>query len=425
MKHISTTILTATLVLSATSLISQTLTPIETLGRTLFFDAELSFNRNQSCASCHDPAAGFTSPHDQFNAAGSIVEGSILGRFGNRKPPSAAYASPAPVFHHVIEDGDFLFVGGAFLDGRATGAALGNPAADQALGPFLNPVEMALPHAACVVQRVCQPDNQTSYPVALTDVWGVDICEIAFPEGLQKQCETLDADISLPEEIAEKVETAFNRIGLTISAYESSIEVNRYNSRYDQHLSGEVTLSAQEQAGLELFEGKALCSACHITDPGPNAEPALFTDFTYDNLGVPRNEDNPVYLQNPDFVDIGLGAFLASNVVFDEIAITQNGKFKVPTLRNVDMRLLPNSEHAYMHNGYFKTLEGVVRFYNTRDVWPRCEQEFVSEADALVQKCWPAAEYEPTVNRDELGNLKLTDADEAALVAFLKVLTDE
>jgi len=425
MKYISIPILTTTIALSATSLVSETLTPIETLGRTLFFDTDLSFNRNQSCASCHDPAAGFTSPHDQFNAAGSVVEGSVPDRFGNRKPPSAAYASPAPVFHHVIEDGDFLFVGGAFLDGRATGGALGNPAADQALGPFLNPVEMAMPHAACVVQRVCRPENQTPYRVALTDVWGLEICKIAFPEDLQKQCETLDADISLPDDIAEKVETAFNRIGLTISAYESSAEVNRYSSRYDKYLAGTADLSPQEMAGLQLFEGKALCSACHTTGPGPNAEPAVFTDFTYDNLGVPRNGDNPVYTLTPDFVDTGLGAFLATDVVFDVIATTQNGKFKVPTLRNVDMRILPNSEHAYMHNGYFKTLEGVVRFYNTRDVWPRCEQKFVSEADALAQKCWPAAEYEPTVNRDELGNLKLTDADEAALVAFLKALTDE
>ena len=121
---------------------AQGLSPKEQLGKSIFFDTNLSINQNQSCASCHDPAWGWTGPSSEVNAAGAVYEGSIPGRFGNRKPPSAAYATLSPIFH---QDKKGLFVGGNFWDGRATGEVLGNPAADQALGPFLNEVEQALP----------------------------------------------------------------------------------------------------------------------------------------------------------------------------------------------------------------------------------------------------------------------------------------
>ncbi len=113
------------------------LTPEEQLGKSIFFDENLSINGNQSCASCHDPAWGWTGPDSDTNAGGAVYEGSIAGRFGDRKPPSAAYATLSPIFHM---DKKGLFIGGNFWDGRATGEVLGNPAADQALGPFLNSV---------------------------------------------------------------------------------------------------------------------------------------------------------------------------------------------------------------------------------------------------------------------------------------------
>ncbi|WP_428540648.1 cytochrome-c peroxidase [Profundibacter sp.] len=165
--------------------VADDLSTMQALGKELFFDADLSFNHNMSCASCHDPDYGFGSPVEGEHGGGSVVEGSISGRFGNRKPPTAAYAANAPVFHHTIEDGGVLFVGGAFLDGRATGHVLGNVAADQAMGPFTNPVEMAMPHAACVVQRVCESD----YAPAFGKIWGPEICAIDFPVDLSANCE--------------------------------------------------------------------------------------------------------------------------------------------------------------------------------------------------------------------------------------------
>ena len=121
---------------------AQGLTSVEELGKSIFFDANLSINKNQSCAACHGPEAGWTGPDSDTNAGGAVYEGSIPGRFGDRKPPSAAYATLSPVFH---EDKKGLFVGGNFWDGRATGEVLGNPAADQALGPFLNHVRRHCP----------------------------------------------------------------------------------------------------------------------------------------------------------------------------------------------------------------------------------------------------------------------------------------
>ena len=114
------------------------LTDNEQLGKAIFFDEKLSIKQNQSCASCHAPEWGWTGPVSAINAGGAVYEGSIPGRFGDRKPPSAAYATLSPIFH---QDKSGLFVGGNFWDGRATGEVLGNPAADQALGPFLNPKE--------------------------------------------------------------------------------------------------------------------------------------------------------------------------------------------------------------------------------------------------------------------------------------------
>jgi len=78
---------------------------------------------------------------------------------------------------------------------------------------------------------------------------------------------------------------------------------------------------------------------------------------------------------------------------------------------------------AYGHNGYFKSLWGIVHFYNTRDVLPVCAGDY-TEAQALAANCWPAPEVPANVNTAELGDLGLTLAEEQALVAFLTTLSD-
>jgi cytochrome c peroxidase len=149
---------------------------------------------------------------------------------------------------------------------------------------------------------------------------------------------------------------------------------------------------------------------------------ALFTDFTFDNLGVPQNPDNPAGIAT-DFVDPGLGGFLEKTGYPDHVYQAEWGKHKVPTLRNVDLRPDGDFVKAYAHNGYFKSLEGIVHFYNTRDVKVDCPVNY-TEAQALAADCWPPPEVAVNVNRDELGDLGLTSEEEAAIVAFLRSLSD-
>jgi cytochrome c peroxidase len=391
-----------TLWLTAATGVAQTLTPVEQLGKSIFFDTNLSSNANQACAACHTPETGWTGPDSAINATGAAYEASISGRFGNRKPPSSAYATSSPLLHYVIEEKEALFSGGNFWDGRATGEKLGNPAADQAQGPFLNPLEQALDAPVEVVSRVCG----SAYADLFRHVWGADICN------------------------PDKVDAAFDNIARSIAAYEASPESNAFTSKYDYYLKGMVDLSKEEQDGLNLFKNDGKCANCHVLDPGPNGEPPLFTDFTYDNLGVPRNPKNPFYTQaafNPlqdRWIDLGLGTFLESRLDYRQFAPANYGKHKVTTLRNVDKRPSERFVKAYTHNGYFKSLKGVVHFYNTRDAKPACSNPFTTEAEALAQHCWPAPEVPMNVNHEELGNLHLTEAQEEAIVTFLKTLSD-
>lgn len=383
------------------------LTDMEQLGKSIFFDQNLSINGNQSCAACHDPEWGFTGSLEEINAAGGVYEGSIAGRFGNRKPPSAAYATRSPIFHFAKG----LFVGGNFWDGRATGEKLGNPAADQAQGPYLNPAEQALPDNACVVYRVCM----ASYSVSFESVFGAEACDVSWPADLETRCASEGGSVSLSEADRTKVDQAYDHVALAIAAFEGSPEVNPFTSKLD---AGRRYLTWEEKRGFALFMGKGKCAKCHIA----SCRRALFTDFTFNNLGVPKNPENPAVLADPNFVDRGLGGFLRSTE-WSSMAEAEDGKHKVPTLRNVDKRPFEGAKKAFTHNGYFKTLEQVVHFYNTRDVKPTCPGDYTA-TQALDADCWPEPEVAENVNTEELGDLGLSADEEAAIVAFMRTLND-
>lgn len=357
---------------SANGLRAADLSPLEQLGKQIFFDKNLSSPPGQSCASCHGPEVGFTGPDSNVNIRTAVYQGAAPGRFGNRKPPSAAYASFSPKREYNAKDE--TWVGGQFWDGRA------DDLVEQAKGPFLNPLEMNNASAADVVDKV----KHATYRGLFAKVYG--------PQALTQ---------SGPEE-------AFDLIARAIAAYESSREVNAFSSKYDAYLAGEVKLTAAEQRGLNLFANKAGCAACHPHQKGDDGSPPLFTDFTYDNVGVPRNTGNPFYRADPsvnpegaNYHDTGLGAVLKDD--------TQSGKVKVPTLRNVAKRPHPQFVKAYLHNGAFKSLKDVVAFYNRRDKNP--EQ-------------FGAPDVIENVNHEELGKLGLTDAEENDVVAFLETLSD-
>lgn len=389
----------------------------ERLGRSIFFDDNLSVNQNQSCAACHAPESGWTGPDAAVNAGGSVYQGSIPGQFGDRKPPSSAYATQSPIFY---QDKKGVFIGGNFWDGRATGEKLGNPAADQAQGPFLNPREQALPDSACIVYRVCNPVVPEDYPTAFEEVWGERACDVSWPADVEAVCTASSGELALTDADRDLADAAYDSIALSIAAYEASPEVNAFSSKFDLSFTGKVKLNPQEQRGFALFRGKGGCHRCHTS----SGQGALFTDYTFDNLGLPQNPENPAGTA-PGFVDHGLGGFLEMDYYppGTQYSEAEKGKFKVPTLRNVGRRPAGGFVKAYGHNGYFKSLKGIVHFYNTRDVKPTCPGLY-TEAEALAADCWPAPEVDLNINTEELGNLGLTPEEEDAIVAFMEALSD-
>lgn len=382
------------------------LSPKESLGKKLFFDTSLSANGTQSCAECHNPQTGFTGPDSAVNAEGAVYRGALPHRFGNRKPPTAAYAGDSPVLH---QDGSGAWFGGMFFDGRATGAVLGDPLAEQAQGPYLNPLEQALANS----QVLCVKVKQADYAELFKQVWGAG---------------SLDC--------AKDAKGVYERIGRSVAAYERSQEVNPFSSQFDLFWDNataagkDVTkikcgsggmggggmgsggmgsggkgsggmggggmgggsmgcpgggmngwasyrnlgLSDAELQGLAVFNdpNQAACSGCHSLKPGKAGYP-LFTDFGYYNIGTPKNPANPFYSmppsrnpEGPNWVDYGLGGYLKSAGYAPAVSGLEMGKHKNPTLRNVDLRPYPGFVKAYGHNGVFKSLDDIVFFYHWR-----------------------------------------------------------
>ena len=324
------------------------------LGEAIFTDTNLSNPAGQSCESCHTPSAGFADPDSGIPTS----EGAIAGIFGSRNSPTAAYAQHIPALSPRVNGG---FVGGLFWDGRV------DTLEAQAGGPFLNPLEMNNADEQEVVLKLSQAEYAASF-------------EAIFGAG-----------------VFNDVELAYQSMTEAIAEFERTDAFSPFSSKFDAVLTGADTFTEQEQNGFNLFVGQAQCTRCHVIDRNPT----LFTNFRYFNIGVPANPDSPFLnldsTLNPDgqaFIDLGLGA-----VVNDD---AENGKFRVPTLRNVGITA------PYMHNGVFNTLQEVVDFYNTRDV-----NNIVPELDENVN------------NGGNIGNLGLTDNEVQDIVAFLHTLSDD
>jgi cytochrome c peroxidase len=272
-------------------------------------------------------------------------------------------------------------------------------------------------------------------------VWGAQAFAIKWPADVEQVCNTPGPPPSgtLPVRLDQvdrgRANATFDQMAESIANYEASAEVTAFTSKYDAVLAG------QEQHGYDLFRGKAHCNSCH-RDGGPGEDP-LFTDFTASNIGTPANPRLPYYAEEkPDalgyaanpagesYVDPGVAGFLEGrNLLSHPSAVDQrwrplgagnNGRIQVPTLRNVDKRPYTGFVKAYGHNGYFLSLKQIVHFYNTRDVLRRCAAHDPGEGTT----CWPAPEITANMNKSHVGNLGLSDADEDAIVAFLRTLSD-
>lgn len=341
---------------------------LEALGEALFFDTNLSANRTQACATCHDPDSGFADPR------GMASIGDDGASLGDRNAPTVTYAAHTPAFGR---DKDGRWHGGQFWEGRAASLE------DQAGGPPLNPIEMGMPDKASVVARI---KENSAYVAAFDALLGAGVLEEA--------------------------DSGYGALTRALAAFERTDQFSSFDSKYDRYLRGEVKLSAEESLGETLFFSQQFtnCNLCHQLNERPAAEGEVFTNYQYFNIGVPNNvglrEMNGV---QPDLVDQGLAAHPEVNDP------AEAGKFRVPTLRNVAVT------GPYMHNGVFEDLRTVVLFYNKYN--SIAEKRQINPETGSVFGPPPVPETLATVELTEGPALKDREID--AIVAFLKTLTDQ
>jgi cytochrome c peroxidase len=275
------------------------------LGKLLYFDRRLSRDVSISCASCHNPFHGFADPDRTSFGVGLKV--------GARNSPT------------VINR---LFSAEQFWDGRAPDLER------QAHGPLTNPVEMAMGSHDEVVERV---RAVAGYRPLFKKAFGDDAVDLV-------------------------------RIGRAIAAYERTVLSG--DSPFDRYQAGDKgAMSAAAVRGMDLFNGRANCKACHT---GFN-----FTDEQYQNIGVGMDRPQP---------DLGRWDVTKNDA--------DKGKFKTPTLRNV------TQSAPYMHDGSEATLTAVVEFYDRGGI------------------------SNPNLSQ-EIKPLRLSAQEKRDLVAFLEALTGD
>jgi cytochrome c peroxidase len=343
------------------------------LGKQLYFDNNLSFNRTQSCATCHAPNHGFVDKQNtKFEGAVSLGDDGIS--FGDRSAPTAAYANQIPMFH-LHEDGQYK--GGQFWDGREKNLI------GQAGGPLLNSMEMGMPSKESVLNRL---KENHSYTLSFKKIYGLDV-------------------FNSPE-------SAYKALTKSIALFEETDFFSPFNSKYDRYLEGNYQLTEQEDLGMTLFFSNQFtnCNQCHQLKLLPATKRETFSDYTYHNIGVPINKPVRKHNQTPnEYRDLGL---------FNNPLVTKKsniGKFKVPTLRNVAITA------PYMHNGIFNELETVVAFYNKYNSKSKKRQ-----INPETNRAWDDPEVKENISFKKLGSgPALDDKRIKALVAFMKLLTDQ
>lgn len=350
------------------------------LGERIFHDESLSASGKQSCASCHDPDHA----HAQSNDLSVQLGGASLDVPGFRAVPSLRYLNLTPAFFF---DKDGTPTGGFNRDGRA------QTLAEQARRPLQAPHEMANANSAELLERL----KRAAYAEEFRQAFGAGIFDNA--------------------------DDAFDRVAFALQQYQKEDpDFHPFDSKYDLFLAGKAQLSEAELRGLALFNdpGKGNCAACHPSAKAADGSPPLFTDFSYDNLGVPRNPAIPA-TADPAYFDTGLCGPDRSDLA-GRTGLC--GAFKVPTLRNVATR------KVFFHNGRFNSLRDALGFYVRRDTSP--EEWYPLAADGTPQKFndLPAA-YAGNVNTSEAPYNRqpgmapaLSAAEIEDLIRFLGTLND-
>ena len=316
---------------------------VETLGELMNYDQNISPNKNRACSFCHMPYAGFSGPIPSVNLTMIAYPGTVHFRAGKRTAQRYAYSPFFPVLQYNQVQG--LFFGGNFFDSRATGYLLRNPDAEQAQQPPVDTAEMGFPDIACIAFRL----SQAEYRPLFEQVWGKGSFDIKFPLETERICSTpggaaiFDGSatpIPLTPEDRTRASVVFDRWGQSIDAYEQSLQVSAFSSKFDAFLKGSYKLAPDEMAGLKLFDGKGNCNSCHLDGRGTTLKPGqtdngaiasanpVFTCFGSANEGLPLNPRDAIYYQTtPDahgfisnpygfgYRDLGLGSFLRSALV--------------------------------------------------------------------------------------------------------------
>ena len=350
------------------------LSPLAALGHEIFHDKSLSVSGQQSCASCHLKEFGHASARGLENG------GPDMQATGVRNTPSLRYLWRNTGFHF---DEEGKASGGFFWDGRADSLNA------QAAEPFLNPAEMANADKASVVAKL----KRSAYAAEFARLFGTDIWQ--------------------------QTDKAFDAMTQALASYQTEDPgFHPFDSVFDKVAQRRARFSTAEERGWALFKDpeKGNCAACHTAEAGKDGSPPLFTDHSYDNLGVPRHPSLPVATRDSDY-DLGLCKSKLLAAKPDNAGLC--GAFKVPSLRNVAVR------RAFFHNAAMTDLREVIAFYATRDTDPKRWYGKGPVFNDLPVK------HRGNVNRDEVPygqkageQPRLSEQDTDDLLAFLHTLTD-
>jgi cytochrome c peroxidase len=453
---------------------------VEILGKLMNFDKTISPFNNVACASCHMPYAAYSGPIPSVNLTMIAYPGSVHFRAGKRTAQRYTYSSYFPPLQYNATQGAFF--GGNFWDSRATGYLLRSTDAEQAQFPPVDPAEMGNPDTACITYKL----SLAPYRPLFELIWGAGSFDITWPANIAQICATPNGAASLggnatPVMLSPSDRTRSNsdydHWAQSLSAFEKSLSVSPFTSKFDAFLAGAYTLTPDEEAGYALFRGRGNCNSCHLdgrsTAPAPSVKHGgtagmtggkdtgaagdttpVFTCFGSANLGLPKNPRDSFYYENtPDFfgftlnptgfsyTDLGLGAFLRSgfgsapnpNSSWRQFASVSDGKMQTSTARNVALvpPQCPTTEapgpyfqKEFFHNGYIKSLKQLVHFYNTRDVYKQSVESGNCPAGTVEKvTCWPAPEVSANMDMT-VGHLGLSDLEENQIVAFMQTLSD-
>ncbi|HEY6475162.1 MAG TPA: cytochrome c peroxidase [Polyangia bacterium] len=308
------------------------------VGRRIFFDKSLSASAEMSCATCHDPDHAYGPP----NALAVQLGGPHRDEAGLRAVPSLRYKEATPAYADLLDNPDGVSApgpGGGFAwDGRA------DTLADQAKLPLLSPLEMANASPADVARKLAAAPYAAELAAAFPDARG--------------EANAVFKDALAALEAFQKEDPSFHP----------------YTSKFDLHAGNKIggSWTPAEARGVRVFVSPKLgnCGSCHYSGPGLGGSSGMFSDYSYEAIGVPRNAALPAN-RDPRFTDLGLCGPLRT----DHAAASAHaapgaapnrfcGMFKTPTLRNIAGR------KVFFHNGSMRSLEQVIRFYNTRDTNP-------------------------------------------------------